>query len=147
MSRNKPVAKKMRLAGPKNRQGAYPVGMDQYETWRGASTRSAGRVGEKNCSCNGEKYGHWRRENLFVPLRKGQGGPRGTRAPRAMREVRSFLVRHTKTNTVVIDQALNEHVWGRGIQKPPSRVRVRVVKEEVDTDAGKVARVNVYLAE
>ncbi len=87
-------------------------------------------------------------ERIYVvPLRKVKAAPRGTRAPRAMREVRSFLVRHTKTNTVVIDQALNEHVWGRGIQKPPSRVRVRVVKEEVDTDAGKVARVNVYLAE
>lgn len=87
-------------------------------------------------------------ERIYVvPLRKVKDVPRGKRAPRAMREVRSFLVKHTKTDDIVIDKTVNERVWSRGIEKPPSKIRVRVVKEEIDGDEGKVLRVNAFLAE
>ncbi len=88
-------------------------------------------------------------ERIYVvPLRKVKAVPRGKRAPRAMREVRAFLTKHTKTAVIIIDQSVNEHVWARGIEKPPSRVRVRVVKEEIDGDEGsKIQRVNAFLAE
>ena len=87
-------------------------------------------------------------ERIYVvPLRKVKDVPRGKRAPRAMREVRAFLTKHTKTDNVIIDRSVNERVWSRGIEKPPSRVRVRVVKEEIDGDEGKIQRVNAFLAE
>jgi large subunit ribosomal protein L31e len=73
-------------------------------------------------------------ERVYViPLRKAKRVPRQKRTPRAVREVRSFLQRHTKVDKVVIDQKLNESLWSRGIQKPRSRVRVKAtiqVKDE-----------------
>ncbi len=35
---------------------------------------------------------------------------------------------------------VNERIWGRGIEKPPRRIRVRAVKDEEGT-------VTLYLAE
>lgn len=63
-----------------------------------------------------------------VPLRKAKRVPRRKRAPRAVRELRSFLQRHTKTDTIVIDKSLNERLWSRGVQKPLPRVRVKATK-------------------
>jgi large subunit ribosomal protein L31e len=74
-----------------------------------------------------------------VPLRKAKNVPRNRRVPRAVRELRSFLQRHTKVGTVVIDKKLNEALWSRGIQKPPSRVRVRATKHVEDEEAFIVA--------
>ncbi|HPR42004.1 MAG TPA: 50S ribosomal protein L31e [Candidatus Methanofastidiosa archaeon] len=87
-------------------------------------------------------------ERIYViPLRKVKEAPKKKRSPRAMREVRSFLVRHTKTDDVVLDKSINEHVWSRGIEKPPSKVRVRAVKEEIEKEESKIIRVNAFLAE
>jgi len=87
-------------------------------------------------------------ERVYViPLRKVKEVPRKKRSPRAMREVRSFLQKHTKTEDVVFDSSINERVWSRGIEKPPSRVRVRAVKEEVEKDETKYIRVKAFLAE
>lgn len=63
-----------------------------------------------------------------VPLRKAKNAPRRKRTPRAVRELRSFLQRHTKVDAIVIDRALNERLWSRGIQKPLPRVRVKATK-------------------
>ena len=41
---------------------------------------------------------------------------------------------------LIISQDLNEKVWGRGIEKPPRKVRVRAAKD-------KDGNVTVYLAE
>jgi large subunit ribosomal protein L31e len=67
-----------------------------------------------------------------VPLRKAKNAPRQKRTPRAVRELRSFLQRHTKVETIVIDRALNERLWSRGIQKPLPRVRVKATKHIED---------------
>jgi large subunit ribosomal protein L31e len=67
-----------------------------------------------------------------VPLRKAKKGPRNKRAPRAVRELRSFLQRHTKIDRIVISKKLNEQIWSRGIQKPLPRVRVRARKMTED---------------
>lgn len=69
-----------------------------------------------------------------VPLRKAKRVPRKKRTPRAVREVRSFLQRHTKVEKVVIDQKLNETLWSRGIQKPGSRIRVKATKRVEDEE-------------
>jgi len=87
-------------------------------------------------------------ERIYViPLRKVKEVPKKKRSPRAMTEVRSFLVKHTKTDDVALDRSINEHVWRRGIEKPPSKVRVRAVKEEIEKEEGKRIRVNAFLAE
>jgi large subunit ribosomal protein L31e len=67
-----------------------------------------------------------------IPLRVVKHVPRWRRSNRAMKEVRSYLARHMKTpeENVKIDNSLNEVIWSRGDEKPPLRVRVRVVKFE-----------------
>jgi large subunit ribosomal protein L31e len=40
----------------------------------------------------------------------------------------------------VISQEVNERIWGRGIEKPPKKIRVRAAKD-------KDGNVTVYLAE
>lgn len=42
---------------------------------------------------------------------------RTIRAPRAIREVQNFLIKHMKAEEVKIDASINEFIWERGIQK------------------------------
>jgi large subunit ribosomal protein L31e len=42
--------------------------------------------------------------------------------------------------TLVISKEVNEKVWGRGIEKPPRKIRVRAAKD-------KDGNITVYLAE
>lgn len=67
-----------------------------------------------------------------IPLRAVKQVPRWRRSKRAMSEVRSYLSKHMKTpeESVKIDQSINEVIWARGNEKPPSKVRVRAVKFE-----------------
>jgi large subunit ribosomal protein L31e len=56
--------------------------------------------------------------------------PRTKRAKRAIKEIRENIVRHMKVaeDKVWIDTALNEKIWERGIQNPPSRISVKAVR-------------------
>jgi large subunit ribosomal protein L31e len=77
-----------------------------------------------------------------IPLRKVWISPRKKRAPKAARVVRRFVVKHMKLQTetepevdleeeaerLVIDNEVNEKLWSRGIEKPPRKIKVRVVK-------------------
>jgi len=75
-----------------------------------------------------------------IPLRKAWIAPRKKRAPRATRIVKSFVLKHMKVRTeaegeeeaekLVIDNEVNEKLWNRGIEKPPRKIRVRVVKDK-----------------
>ena len=75
-----------------------------------------------------------------IPLRKAWISPRKKRAPRAARIVKSFVLKHMKVRTeaegeeeaerLVIDNEVNEKLWSRGIEKPPRKIRVRVVKDK-----------------
>ena len=74
-----------------------------------------------------------------IPLRKVWISPRKKRAPKAARVVRQFVAKHMKIQTeldedeeperIVIDNEVNEKLWSRGIEKPPRKIRVRVVKD------------------
>ncbi|HIE13993.1 TPA: 50S ribosomal protein L31e [Candidatus Bathyarchaeota archaeon] len=64
-----------------------------------------------------------------VPLRDAWRTPRQRRAPRAVRILKSFIQRHMKPESIVISNEVNEHIWRRGIQKPPRKVRVRALKD------------------
>ena len=75
-----------------------------------------------------------------IPLGKAWIAKRKKRAPRAARIVRSFVLKHMKVRTeveeeeeaerLVIDNEVNEKLWSRGIEKPPRKIRVRVVKDK-----------------
>jgi large subunit ribosomal protein L31e len=76
-----------------------------------------------------------------IPLGKVWIAPRKKRAPRAARIVKSFVLKHMKVQLdpedeeeeperLVIDNEVNEKLWSRGIEKPPRKIRVRVVKDK-----------------
>jgi large subunit ribosomal protein L31e len=67
---------------------------------------------------------------LTIPLRKTKLAPRTKRAARAIKEIRSHIMRHMKVDeeNVWIDASLNERIWENGIRNPPSKVTVKAVK-------------------
>jgi large subunit ribosomal protein L31e len=89
-----------------------------------------------------------------VPLGKAWIMPPRKRSPRAMRMLRTFMIKHMKMEArkeeeaeeeeepkkLVISNEVNERVWGRGVEKPPRKIRVRAAKD-------KDGNVTVYLAE
>ena len=62
-----------------------------------------------------------------IPLRNVKSIKRTIRAPRAIREIKSFLIKHMKADDVKIDASINEKVWERGIKKIPSKIKVKAV--------------------
>lgn len=89
-----------------------------------------------------------------VPLGKAWIVPANKRTPRAVRMLRTFIVKHMKLEAkkegetdeeeepskLVINNEVNERMWARGIEKPPRKIRVRAAKD-------KEGNVTVYLAE
>jgi len=88
-----------------------------------------------------------------IPLGKALVRPPKRRAPRALQLIRAFLNKHMKLEMrveaeeekgelpkLIISNEVNEKVWGRGIEKPPRKIRVRAAKD-------KDGNVTVYLAE
>lgn len=70
---------------------------------------------------------------FVIPLRASMHQPsRRRRAGHALETVRRFVTRHMKgrSENVWIDPRLNEHIWTRGIQHIPSRVRVKAIRFE-----------------
>ena len=65
-----------------------------------------------------------------IPLRKVKNVKRTIRAPRAIREVKNFLIKHMKAEEVKIDESINHAIWERGIQKIPSKITVKAVKDD-----------------
>jgi len=63
-----------------------------------------------------------------VPLKKAKYVARKKRAEKAIRLLRSFIARHMKSDDVIINPKLNEEVWAKGIEKPPSKIKVKAVK-------------------
>jgi len=52
------------------------------------------------------------------------------RSPKAMRVIREFLQRHMKSDDIKIDKKVNEYIWNQGIKHPPSKVKVKAIKNE-----------------
>ena len=88
-----------------------------------------------------------------IPLARALVRPPKKRAPRAMQMIRAFITKHMKLEMrveaeeekgelpkLVISNDVNERVWGRGIEKPPRKIRVRAAKD-------KEGNVTLYLAE
>jgi len=88
-----------------------------------------------------------------IPLQKALVRPPKKRAPRAMQLLKIFVTKHMKLEVkvseeeeaeelpqLIISQEVNQRIWGRGIEKPPRKIRVRAAKD-------KDGNVTVYLAE
>lgn len=65
-----------------------------------------------------------------IPLREVFDAPRPRRANKAVRLIRAYVAKHTKADEVKIDASLNEAVWEHSREKPPRKVKVKVVTEE-----------------
>jgi large subunit ribosomal protein L31e len=67
-----------------------------------------------------------------IPLRTAKTVPRTQRAERAVTFIRKFASRHMKADAdkIWIDNPVNEVVWARSMQKPPPRIRVKMIKFE-----------------
>lgn len=71
------------------------------------------------------------KEQIYtIPLREVRKVPAWKRANRAVTEVRGYLVRHMKVDSVQVklDKSINERLWEKGCEKPPLSIRVRAVK-------------------
>ncbi|MDR1992889.1 MAG: 60S ribosomal protein L31 [Nitrososphaerota archaeon] len=88
-----------------------------------------------------------------IPLQRALVRPPKKRAPRAIQLVRLFVARHMKLQVksseeeeneelpqLFISPEVNEKIWGRGIEKPPRKIKTRVTKD-------KDGNIIVYLAE
>lgn len=67
-----------------------------------------------------------------IPLSKAYDYIRTRRTERAVKLLREFVARHMKVEleNVRISEGVNSLLWRDSIQKPPRRIKVRVVKEE-----------------
>jgi len=67
-----------------------------------------------------------------VPLGDAYETVRNKRTPRAIKILRAFIARHMKSDgaRIVLSENLNSHLWVRSIQRPPRRVKVRLIKDE-----------------
>jgi len=70
-------------------------------------------------------------KEFIIPLRrKFKKTASYRRAPKAIRAIKEFLVRHMKVydrdlKKIKLDKYLNEFVWTRGIKNPPAKIKIR----------------------
>jgi len=80
-------------------------------------------------------------ERIFtIPLTVTKQVPKTKRAPRAIKEIKEFVRKHmaakgreaeeVEQKDVWVDYRLNELLWARGIENPPSKVRVKAIRFE-----------------
>ncbi|WP_336024077.1 50S ribosomal protein L31e [Halobellus salinisoli] len=74
---------------------------------------------------------------ITVPLRDVKAVPGHERAGRAMSLIRTHLAKQFSVDedAVRLDTSLNETVWARGKQKPPSKLRVRAARFDEDGES------------
>jgi len=63
-----------------------------------------------------------------IPLREARDLTRSKRANNAVRDVKRFLTRHMKTETIWVDASVNEALWANGKFTIPSKIRVRATR-------------------
>lgn len=70
---------------------------------------------------------------VTIPLSKVKHKvPRGKRAQKAVKFLKESVARNMKVDTksISIEKGVNELIWSKGIQKPPSKIKVAVSQEE-----------------
>jgi large subunit ribosomal protein L31e len=63
-----------------------------------------------------------------IPLRKTKDLVRSRRADLAVRDVKRYLSKHMKAQSVWLDNTVNEALWSHGKYSIPSRIRVRATR-------------------
>ena len=61
-----------------------------------------------------------------------------SRAPRAIKEIKSFATKIMKTKDVRIDTSLNKLVWSQGIKNVPHKLRIVISRRRNDDEEAKV---------
>ena len=56
--------------------------------------------------------------------------PRWNRTKKAVTALRQFLVKHMKSENVLLSKELNEELWKHGIQNPPHHIKVKATKDD-----------------
>jgi large subunit ribosomal protein L31e len=70
-----------------------------------------------------------------IPLReKCRSVPRYKKTNKAIKTIKEFLVKHMKIRDrdlkkIKLDKYLNEIIWFRGIKRPPTKIKVKAIKE------------------
>jgi large subunit ribosomal protein L31e len=74
---------------------------------------------------------------MTVSLREVIYTSRKRRSPAAVSLLRRKVSRFVKVpvENVWIDDAVNRLIWSRGLEKPPSKLRVKILKIEEDNSA------------
>jgi len=74
---------------------------------------------------------------VTIPLRDVRKVATQERADRAMTIIRDHLSQHfnVEGEEVRLDPSINEKVWERGRQNPPSKIRVRAARYVEDDEA------------
>ena len=68
---------------------------------------------------------------LIVPLRNAWNITRYKRAPRAIQIIKDQVIRHLKVTPeeeIYIDPEVNEKIWERGIENPPRKIKLTVIR-------------------
>jgi len=74
-------------------------------------------------------------KEYIIPLRREINKvPRYRKTEKAIKAIKQFLVRHMKIrdrdlNKIKIDKYLNEEMWHRGIRNPPTKIKVKAIKD------------------
>ncbi|MCX6770723.1 MAG: 50S ribosomal protein L31e [Candidatus Micrarchaeota archaeon] len=63
-----------------------------------------------------------------IPLKDAYEHPRNKRGKRAIRLIQAFALRHMKAGDVRVSEGVNSAILRDGIEKPPRRIKVRMVK-------------------
>ena len=70
---------------------------------------------------------------LIVPLRNARNITRYKRAPRAIQIIKDQVIRHLKVTPeeeIYIDPEVNEKIWERGIENPPRKIKLTVIRHD-----------------
>ncbi|MFA4982641.1 MAG: 50S ribosomal protein L31e [Candidatus Micrarchaeia archaeon] len=65
-----------------------------------------------------------------IPLAGAFEYVRTKRARRAVKIVRAFALRHMKAEEAKVSEGVNAEIFRDGMQKPPRRLKVRIIKDE-----------------
>ena len=74
-------------------------------------------------------------KEFIIPLRrKFRKTVVYNRAPKAIKEIKKFLVKHMKIydrdlKKIKIDKYLNEFIWTRGIKNPPAKIKIKAISD------------------
>ena len=63
-----------------------------------------------------------------VPFRDVKNTPRYKRANKAISILRKFVMKHMKPEEIIINPSVNEKIWERGIENPPNKLKVKLIK-------------------